>query len=115
MRVLICGGRGYSDYEAFSRALDMFIERFGAPTLIIEGGAKGADAMAKQFGISEGIHVAEIKALWGKYDKRAGRLRNEAMLPLAEYVIAFPGGPGTASMVNLAIAAGVPVWEPYPC
>lgn len=113
MRVLICGGRNYLDYEDFSRALDMFIERFGPPTLIIEGGAKGADAMAKQLALSEGIHLAEVKALWSKHGKAAGHLQNAAMLPLAEYVIAFPGGPGTKNRITQAKAAGVPVWEPY--
>jgi hypothetical protein len=114
MRVLICGGRNYLDYEGFSRAVNMFIERFGAPTVIIEGGAKGADAMAKYLAISEGIHLAEVRALWDKHGKKAGHLRNTAMLSLAEYVIAFPGGAGTRDMVEQAKEAGVPVWEPYP-
>lgn len=45
--------------------------------------------------------------------KAAGPIRNQRMLDdgKPDRVLAFPGGRGTANMVKLAKAAGVPVHE----
>jgi len=110
MRVLICGGRDYSDRDAAFKALDMLPF---TPSMVIEGGARGADALGKMWAIKKGIHVAEVRALWDSFGKAAGYKRNASMLPLADYVVAFPGGRGTEDMIKQAKAAGVPVWEPY--
>lgn len=80
------------------------------PDMIIEGGAPGADRLARLWSESRGVHCASVCALWGKYGKKAGPLRNAAMLDLRpDVVIAFPGGSGTANMVRQAEAAGVRV------
>lgn len=42
----------------------------------------------------------------------AGPRRNQAMLHLAEKVVAFPGGKGTANCVRQARALGLPVERP---
>jgi hypothetical protein len=55
----------------------------------------------------------EIKANWRKYGPAAGPIRNQQMLDWGpDLVVAFAGGTGTAGMVALARAAGVPVIEP---
>lgn len=60
---------------------------------------------------SRGIPVTAFPAEWIKHGKAAGFRRNETMLHdgKPELVVAFPGSKGTAHMVRLATAAGVPV------
>lgn len=50
-------------------------------------------------------------ANWKKFGKAAGPLRNVKMIEEGkpDVVIAFPGGHGTANMVALAEASGIPV------
>lgn len=106
--VLICGGRDYSDAAYLQEFLSNLHAR--RPFLmVIEGGAYGADRLARQWAIANNIHVATVNALW-KNGKRAGHDRNAAMLRLKpDAVIAFSGGRGTADMVSKAQAAGVRV------
>ena len=111
MKLLICGGRDYRDQHALASALERLPF---TPTLIIQGGAKGADKLGKQWASRNNIHCAEVLPLWDAFGKKAGHLRNAAMLSLnPDYCLAMPGGAGTAGMVKLCIGAGVPTWRPY--
>lgn len=111
MIVLVCGGREYSDQRAVSRALNAVHEKHGVE-MIIEGGAPGADSLAFEWAFANGIPVAEVKANWDRFGRKAGPIRNRAMLKLnVEAVVAFPGGKGTANMVKQAKEEGIPVWE----
>lgn len=111
MILLACGGRRWSDIAATNKALDMLPER---PLIVIQGGCKGADLLAKYWATNQGIHSAQVDALWTFYDNKAGTIRNEAMLILKPtYCIAFPGGTGTQSMKDLCAAINIPVWIPY--
>jgi predicted Rossmann-fold nucleotide-binding protein len=57
-------------------------------------------------GISEESHPAN----WNAWGRAAGPRRNQEMLMRKpNLVVAFPGGEGTADMVQKAIAAGVKV------
>ena len=110
MRLLVCGGRRFNDYEALSRAIGALPTK---PTIIIEGGAKGADSLARGYAVAHNIHYAEVPALWDSYGPAAGHKRNEAMLLLKpEFCLAMPGGAGTADMVRRASQL-MPTWEPY--
>jgi hypothetical protein len=111
MNLLICGGRDFNDYEKLSEAMRALPF---TPSIIIEGGARGADGLARTWAIENGVPYAEVPALWGTYGKSAGHRRNAAMLLLNPgYCLALPGGRGTADMVRKCKAAGVPVWEPF--
>ena len=113
MRVIVCGGRDYTDADALNAALDRFHAQHGI-TCVIQGGAKGADALAYQWAASRRIMVHHVSADWGKHGKAAGPKRNEQMLQefSPNAVIAFPGGRGTAHMKRIAKEAGVPVFTP---
>ena len=63
MKVLICGGRDYIGYHAFEEAMKLLPFKV---TLVIQGGARGADAMGKMWAMSQGIFVVEIPALWDR-------------------------------------------------
>ena len=123
MRLLVCGGRDYADRHALYKGIadvlnwraygdepnDSWLPPKG--TVIISGGASGADEMAIDWAIVHWVPFEEYRAEWNKYGKKAGYLRNKRMLDEGQpdHVLAAPGGKGTANMVALAKAAGVPV------
>lgn len=100
---LICGGRGFSDRQMFDDVMSQLLEMFGCPEKIIHGGADGADAMGAIWAGRMAIKATAFPADWTRYGKAAGPMRNQAMLEMQpNRVIAFPGGNGTADMVNRA-------------
>lgn len=112
MRILVTGGRNYTRIEVVNLALDAVHRKRGI-SVLIEGGARGADRLAQLWGHANRVHVITEYANWRKYGPAAGVLRNAAMLlkHRPDAVVAFPGGSGTADMVARAEAAGVPVWR----
>jgi YspA, cpYpsA-related SLOG family len=110
MRVLVCGGRDYFDYENVCKVLDQYYTAVGI-SVIIHGGATGADKSAGDY--AEDLHIPCYKfpANWNKYGKAAGPIRNKQMLEEGkpDVVIAFPGGKGTANMIKQAQEAGIRV------
>jgi hypothetical protein len=112
MRVLVCGGRDFLDQRAVYDALDRLHERRGID-LVIEGGALGADRLARSWAGARGVPGKSYLAQWGAHGKGAGPRRNQRMLDdgKPDVVIAFPGGTGTADMVARARKAGLVVWE----
>jgi hypothetical protein len=107
---LFCGSRKWTDRERIRRDLESLPEL----SVVIEGGAPGADRIARQEAQKLGIHVATVNALWDYYDKSAGYRRNEAMARLQpDYAYAYPlDGPGTAHMIRIAEAECIQVREP---
>lgn len=111
-RVLVCGGRDYADAEKVRWALERLARKHGALS-IAQGGALGADAGALWYAYARGWPVQTFAADWKRLGKSAGPIRNATMLRefSPDYVLAFPGGVGTADMVSKARSAGVPVGE----
>lgn len=110
MRLLVCGGRSYADALTLFRALDE-IHKSRPIALLINGGAKGADELARDWARSERIAIETWEAEWGKYNERAGPFRNACMLTFGrpDMVVAFHGGRGTADMIRRALAANIRV------
>lgn len=110
MRVLVCGGRNYgetrSEREKVYRTLDAMPIQ-----VVIEGGALGADYVARAWAKLNAVPVETFEADWKQYGKAAGPRRNQQMLEdgKPDVVVAFPGGRGTADMVRRAKTAGVTV------
>ena len=111
MRVLVCGGRDFDDALTLGSWLGGIHNNNGPITLLIEGGARGADYMARRFAEWQGIPVKTFPADWERHGKAAGPIRNKQMLDEGkpDLVVAFPGGRGTANMIEQATAAGVRV------
>lgn len=111
-RVLVCGSR---EYEFGSKVFAELNEAEGyyGDIIVIQGGAKGADAFAKQWALSKGVCCLQVDAAWDAFSKRAGSIRNGWMLKFAapHIVLAFPGGTGTEDMCKQASAAGLPVYR----
>jgi hypothetical protein len=112
-RLLVCGGRDYDDVAFLFRTLDD-LHRKHRFVDIVQGGARGADALAKDWAKTHpDIKRWEFKADWKKYGPAAGPIRNQRMLDWRpDLVVAFAGDKGTADMVWRARAAGVEVIEP---
>ena len=110
MRLLVCGGRDFSDTSAAYKVLDAMHRALGID-VVIEGHARGADRIAGYWARRNGITNLKFPADWGKHGKAAGAIRNQQMLDEGRpsHVLAFPGGRGTADMVARARAAGVQV------
>jgi hypothetical protein len=111
-QVLVCGGRDFTNREWLETVLNGFHKNHGIARLI-NGGAKGADILAYTWAQHNGIETKTFPITrddWKRHGLAAGPLRNQRMLDEAfpDCVIAFPGGNGTADMVERARAQGVP-------
>ena len=110
MLVLITGDRNWRD----RKKIEARLSKLPKGTIIIAGGADGADTLAKRVAWSLGLHVMECKALWGFYKISAGPIRNRAMLSLKpDLVIAFHSdlskSKGTKDCVTEAKRRGIEV------
>jgi hypothetical protein len=116
IRIIACGGRDFDDCVTIRRALFALHEGPRGPiTLLIHGNARGADTEAGRWARDFNIPCGAVPAEWAKYGKRAGPIRNKAMLGQhIDLVLAFPGGSGTADMKRQARRAGVEVIEVAP-
>lgn len=124
MRILICGGRDFNDWEFFATTMhEIEKERsihfnpddnwLPSDFEIISGMAKGADTLAVDYAVINWLKLHEFPADWNKHGRSAGPIRNIQMLKEGrpDLVVAFPGGRGTAHMVKIAKEAGVEVIE----
>lgn len=112
IRVLVTGGRGFTDESMVVRALDATHAAAGV-ACVIEGGASGADAFARRWARDKNVPLASFPAEWRRHGKAAGPIRNSHMLTVGrpDLVLAFPGTNGTVDMVRKSKAAGVEVLE----
>lgn len=115
MRVLVCGGRGYNDRSRVTDVLCALHFKAGV-SCVIEGGARGADRLARDWANTSIVPVETYEADWENQGSFAGPARNARMLAEGkpDLVIAFPGGRGTADMMRKARKAGVEVIEIAP-
>ncbi len=88
MKILVCGSRKWWDYQAIWARLG----ELPPDTEIIEGGAPGADLMARDVAKDIGLEYVEYGANWkGPHKLQAGKARNIKMLEREkpDLVIAF--------------------------
>lgn len=109
-RVLVCGGRDFSDSAFIYSTLGKLRTEMG-PLLIIHGAATGADTLASCWA-KDFAQERAFPADWKRHGRAAGAIRNKQMLDEAkpELVIAFAGGRGTANMMKQAKERGIEVW-----
>ena len=103
MIVIVCGGRDFADYPYVKGTLAC-VHAIYPITQIVQGGARGADALARRWATEVGIEVRTFEPDWTRYGKSAGPMRNRQMADEAgaELCIAFTGGAGTANMIDEA-------------
>lgn len=113
IRVIVTGGRTYTDRDRIFAALDA-LHSAREIAALATGAAAGADHLADAWAITRGVEHHRYAPDWQQHGRAAGPIRNSEMLKAfaPDVVIAFPGGRGTADMVAKARAAGVEVIEP---
>lgn len=117
--LLVAGSRDFTDTETFDDVMEYETDGVTADLVIVEGGAKGVDTMAKEWARENGAEYVEIKPEWGKYGKAAGPKRNDKMVELVREkggkALYFWNGEskGTRQCIESARKAGVPVkiWD----
>lgn len=111
--VVVTGGRAYKD----SRRVWAELSGVGPIRFLLHGGANGADAFAGRWAAVHDVDWITMPARW-RDGISAGAERNERMLRTALslrqseeeiLLVAFPGGAGTASCVQLAVGMGIPI------
>jgi hypothetical protein len=102
MIIAIVGSRTFNDVDSFNEMLD-FIS-MGRCSGIVSGGAKGADALGKDWASLHEVPYYEFPAEWDKFGKSAGFKRNQLIVNKADVIVAFWDGKskGTAHTLNLA-------------
>lgn len=111
-KVLVCGGRTYSDTNTVRWFLGEFKKRHEHNgVILIHGNAPGADSLADMVGRELGFWVWPCPAMWNKHGKSAGPIRNVEMAEssMPHEIIAFPGGSGTEHMIKTAERFNIPV------
>ena len=106
MKVLVCGGREYRNFEKICEVLD------GLPIdFLIHGAARGADELAALWARRRKIKAKGVPADWRRYGQAAGMMRNALMLEKykPDLIVAFPGGAGTEDMCTRGEDEGVKV------
>jgi len=115
IRVLVTGGRDYTNRAAVARALSHLGAHFifgVAPEqiVLVHGAATGADTLATEEAVKLGWRTEAHPADWDTHGNAAGPIRNKHMVSLGgHYLVAFAGGSGTAHCRRLALAAHIPV------
>jgi len=112
IRVLISGGRNWSNESVIRQVIDSLPEG----TVIIEGAARGADSIAGKCARERGLEVLEFPANWNAYGKLAGFIRNRQMLAEGkpDIVVGFheniAESKGTKDMLEASRQAGLPTF-----
>jgi len=117
MRLLISGGRHYNDHANVDRVLTYawkLAAKRSQTLLIIQGGADGADTLAKEWCKRHGLPCITMDAAWDFFDRKAGPIRNSWMIKFAlpTHFYPFPGNKGTADMTKKAKSAGLKFLNP---
>lgn len=108
MKTIVAGSRDFNDYEALKAMLD----KLSPPiTVLISGGARGADRLGIQYAQERGLSVEVYFPDWKGRGRSAGFKRNIIMAEKAERLVAFWDGKshGTEHMITTARARGLPV------
>lgn len=114
-KVLVTGSRDFQDVDLIVQELNRIQTEIG-PFILIEGGAQGADRIARNWAHEVGLPVCTVEANWKRYFKAAGHIRNGWMVALQpDFCVGFPGprSRGTYDCMDQARDAGIPTWTPF--
>jgi hypothetical protein len=105
MRTIIAGSRTIDSVKVVRDAMKFAAyEENIVPTKVVSGVAMGIDKCGIVWAEEQGLPVARFPALWDKYGKRAGYVRNAQMADNADALVAIWDGrsKGTNHMINIA-------------
>lgn len=111
-RALVCGSRDFKDRALVYRVLDVVRSRFLVDAWM-HGGYRGVDRLTDDWANDRNVECRPFPADWDQHGRRAGPIRNQEMIDVGQPTvgIAFPGGPGTADMIERLHTHEIPVYE----
>ena len=86
MRVIIAGGRDFTDYQLLLDAIQE--AQFNIET-VVSGGAKGADYLGEFYASEMNLKLNVYNADWERHGRAAGPIRNRKMAENADALIAM--------------------------
>jgi Ni,Fe-hydrogenase maturation factor len=113
-KVIIAGGRDFSDYELLLEKCDYYLTE-KTNVEVVSGGAKGADILGERYAKERNLPLKIFLADWVTLGKRAGFVRNKEMAEYADALIAFwdKTSKGTKHMIDTAKEKGLSVKVVY--
>ena len=115
MIVVVTGGRYYRDLKLYAELDAIAVQN--PIRFLIHGGCRGADSLAGCWARDREVDEIRMPARW-RSSWNAGPERNRRMLTFAAslvqpgerlFLLAFPGGDGTANCIAAAQALGIEV------
>jgi hypothetical protein len=111
--VVVCGSRGFDDYDYAKRCLNWILEKRisdGYDIVVVSGRARGADLIGERWANEYGYEIDSHPANWDLYGKSAGYIRNCEMVDVCDGVVAFWDGisKGTKHTIDYAGQKGKP-------
>lgn len=123
MKLIVAGGRTYSDYNCAKKTLDYFLSKTTEPIEIVSGacddhkrgvltftredGTKvyGADGLGERYAYEKGYPCKYFPAQWSKHGWGAGPIRNREMAAYCTHSVIFWDGlsKGSRSMYELSV------------
>lgn len=100
MKLAVVGSRSFCNEEKLENTLESIKDRV---TMVVSGGAKGADSLAESWAKKNGIPTTVFKPDWQKYGRGAGVVRNRDIISNCDECVAFWDGKskGTKSSIDL--------------
>lgn len=87
MKTAVIGSRSFEDYERLKKELD------GRNiTMIISGGARGADTLAERYAKQKGIEIRVFNPDYKKDGRAAPFVRNRQIVEACDAIVAFWDG-----------------------
>ena len=115
----VIGSRDINDTELINKHLNYLIKVLISKNvisnikdlLIVSGGARGVDKLAKQYAIDNHIMNINLLADWDTFKNAAGMVRNKHIIRHSQRVIAFQynGSKGTQNGIDHAKKMNIPL------
>lgn len=109
MKLLVAGSRNWDLVSVQYHWMEHWTKHAGKVTLF-EGGAQGADAIARQYALETGWEIHTFLPKYDLYGPKATHIRNQAMVdqkPDLALIFWRDASPGTKSTITKAFQAGI--------
>lgn len=109
MKLLVAGSRDWDNIKVLHTWISHWTKHVNDVTLI-EGGCRGADRLARDYGLAQGWEIHTFLPKYDQHGKRATHIRNQAMVDEnPDLVLIFwrNRSAGTKSTITKAFQAGL--------
>lgn len=115
--IAVVGSRNFTDKDIFSRVLAEVISIEGTPKNIVSGGAIGADTLAYEWAIDNGVDTLVFEPRYKDFPKKVRRWmapkeRNTTIVENSDVVLAFwdMESTGTKDTIDKSVEKGNKVY-----